>query len=114
MTWAELAEGAATPRQRHQVAVGTGLLHRRWPGIELRTFALPDDGAVMLVQPVRGGVSLFVAPDESVMFFASSIGPGAALDLFRSGKRTAVTAFDPERRGGIMSPDSVLPHDAEP
>ncbi|MBZ2195314.1 hypothetical protein [Occultella gossypii] len=95
MTWVELVDGAATPRQQRLVAVGTELLHRRWPGIRLRTFALPDDDAVLLVQPVRGGVSLFVAPDESVMFFASAIEPGAALELFRSGMRTDKANFDP-------------------
>ncbi|WP_163542073.1 hypothetical protein [Occultella kanbiaonis] len=100
MTRVELSDGAATPEQRRLVAVGTALLHRVWPGIALRTFALTDDDAVLLVQPVRGGVSLFVAADESVMFYASAVEPGAALELFRSGERTDPAKFDPTGPGG--------------
>lgn len=89
-----------TSAQQRLVAVGTELLHRLWPGIELNAFALPSDGAVVLVQPARGGVTLYVAADESVMFAASSLEPGAALELFRSGKRTDKAEFVPRAPDG--------------
>lgn len=92
--------GDPTSAQQRLIAVGTELIHRLWPGIELNAFALPSDGAIVLVQPARGGVTLYVAADESVMFAASSLEPGAALELFRSGKRTDKAEFVPRAPDG--------------
>lgn len=104
VTGERLDADAATPRQRRLIARGEQLLRERWPDIELRAFDLPDDDAVLLVQPARGGVSLYVASDESVLFTASSVEPGAALTLFRSGRRTPVSDFAPGSPGDERPP----------
>lgn len=92
--------GTADARQQRLIATGTALLEGLWPGIVVNAFALPADDAVLLVQPGRGGVSLFVADDASVMFAASSLEPHAALGLFRSGRRTDPAEFVPPAGGG--------------
>ena len=87
-----------TGAQRRLITMGTELLHRVWPGVELTTYALPSDDAVVLVQPVRGGVTLYVAADESVLFAASSLSPHTSLEMFRSGRRTDPAEFMPHAR----------------
>lgn len=88
----------ATAAQARLIEVGTQLLRRRWPDAVLDAFAL-DGGAVLLTQPVRGGVSLYVASDESVMFAASSLEPSAAREMFRAGRRTDPAKFEPSTEG---------------
>ncbi|MCK2035336.1 hypothetical protein KZC51_04225 [Microbacterium sp. SSW1-49] len=89
----------ASSQQRRLIERGEHLVRQMWPDITVNAFALPDDDAVLLVQPERGGASLYIAADESVMFAASSLEPGAALELFRSGRRTDPVEFVPHAPG---------------
>src|SRR5690606_8582973 len=58
------------------------------PSDQLKVGDLPDGAAVVVVHQVRGGGSLFVAPDGSAMFAASVVSPDKALRAFLDGKRT--------------------------
>ncbi|MEH1016258.1 hypothetical protein V6U90_24515 [Micromonospora sp. CPCC 206060] len=88
-------ESGPTAQQRHLIAWGTELFRRISPDPDLTlTFRLlPDDDAVLIVHPVRGGGSIYVAADETVLFAASAIAPHKALEAFRSGTRTPVDRF---------------------
>ncbi|MGW0433666.1 hypothetical protein ACWDV4_14150 [Micromonospora sp. NPDC003197] len=89
-----LAEGRVRLQQR-LTDWGIELFHRTVPGVALHHRLLPEDDAVLVVHPVRGGGSIYVAPDESVLFVASAVPPHLALEMFRSGRRTPVERFGP-------------------
>ncbi|GAB2965244.1 hypothetical protein GCM10027280_62550 [Micromonospora polyrhachis] len=91
-----LAEGRVRLHQR-LVDWGSELFHRIAPGVVLDQHPLPEDDAVVVVHPVRGGGSIYVAPDESVLFMASAVPPHQALEMFRSGRRTPVERFGASR-----------------
>jgi len=59
---------------------------------------LPEDDAVYVWTPGRGGSSIIVAADGSVLFATSAIDFDAHLDAFRGGRRTPPEAFETERR----------------
>ncbi|MEV0609960.1 hypothetical protein AB0I61_26700 [Polymorphospora rubra] len=82
-----------TPPQQRLIDRGTELFRRIAPGARLAHRLLPDDEGVVVVQPVRGGGSIYVAPDGSVLFAASAIPPHRALEAFRAGRRTPVDRF---------------------
>lgn len=60
----------------------------------LRTVPLPDGSGVAVVRAVRGGGTIFVAPDSSVLYVGSAIDVSAGLDAFREGQRTPLSKFD--------------------
>lgn len=91
-----LAEGRVRLRQR-LIDWGAELFHRIAPGVVLSHRPLPEDDAVVVVHPVRGGGSIYVAPDESVLFMASAVPPHRALEMFRAGRRTPVERFGASR-----------------
>ena len=90
-----LARQGPTARQRRLTAWGVELFRRISPDEDLAlTFhLLPDDDAVLVVHAVRGGGSIYVAADETVLFAASALSPDKALEAFRSGTRTSVDKF---------------------
>ncbi|MFI0793348.1 hypothetical protein ACH4OY_11710 [Micromonospora rubida] len=87
-----LAQGRAQLPQR-LIERGTELFGRIAPGAELVHHLLPEDDAVLVVRPVRGGGSIYVAHDGSVLFAPSAVPPHQALELFRSGQRTPAEKF---------------------
>ncbi|MFC9559251.1 hypothetical protein [Agromyces sp. NPDC056965] len=60
----------------------------------LNVVPLPDDLGVAVVRAVRGGGSIFVAHDSSVLYVASSLDLPTGLDLFREGQRTPLSSFE--------------------
>lgn len=56
--------------------------------------AIPFDGGVAVVRAVRGGGSILVAADESVLYRASSYSFDRTLAEFRAGERTPPEAFE--------------------
>jgi len=86
-------EQAVTPEQQRLIGWGTELFRRIAPDAELRYNLLPDDEAVVVYHAVRGGGSIYVAPDETVLFAASAAPPHEALEVFRTGRRTPIEQF---------------------
>lgn len=54
---------------------------------------VPFDGGVAVVRAIRGGGTIFVAADRTVMYRASSYTFDRALAEFRAGERTPLDAF---------------------
>ncbi len=94
MTEEPFVKGDPTAEQRRLIDVGIDLFRRLAPDAELGFWLLPADDAVMVYHGVRGGGSIYVAPDESVLFAASAVSPDVALEAFRGGKRTAKEKFE--------------------
>lgn len=55
---------------------------------------IPDSKALYLSIPKRGGGSLIVAEDGSVLYAGSAIGYEAHLKAFQEGKRTSLDFFE--------------------
>lgn len=49
---------------------------------------LPEGAGVAVVRPVRGGGSIYVAPDRTALFVVSAVPPHRALEEFLAGHRT--------------------------
>ena len=60
---------------------------------ELVVKPIPEDDAVCVYQPVRGGGSIFVARDGSALFVGSSLDFDRGLAEFRNGRRTPPEKF---------------------
>ncbi|MEU9669824.1 hypothetical protein AB0J81_35590 [Streptomyces bobili] len=82
-----------TPEQRRLLQFGEALYRRIAPDADLGHVLLPEDDAVAVVHRVRGGGTILVAADRSVLFFGSALDISAALIDFRSGRRTPVEQF---------------------
>ncbi|WP_406093125.1 hypothetical protein [Streptomyces sp. NBC_01013] len=82
-----------TPGQQRLIEFGEALYRRMSPDAGLGHVLLPDDDAVAVVHQVRGGGSILVAADRSVLFFGSALDISAALLDFRAGVRTPVERF---------------------
>lgn len=68
---------------------------------------LPDGLGIRVCRAgVRGGGSIFVAGDESVLFVGSAMDFDAGLAAFRQGRRTPVERFrgGPDRRSAPKAP----------
>ena len=83
MTEEPFVKGDPTAEQRRLIDVGIDLFRRLAPDAELGFWLLPADDAAMVYHGVRGGGSIYVAPDESVLFAASAVSPDVALEAFR-------------------------------
>ncbi|MER5427277.1 hypothetical protein [Streptosporangium roseum] len=79
-----------TPEQRRLIAFGEMLYGRIAPDADTDHVLLPEDDAVAVVHRVRGGGTILVAADRSVLF------SGSALDLNTALERRA----GPRRSGG--------------
>lgn len=84
-----------TDAERHLIALGTTLMQRLWPEAPLASNVLPDGLGVAVFEMARGGGTVYVAPDETVLFVASAIDPAEGLAQFRSGRRTPKDKFSP-------------------
>ncbi|MFF3787912.1 hypothetical protein [Streptomyces sp. NPDC001933] len=82
-----------TPEQRRLIEFGETLYRRIAPDAAIGHVLLPEDGAVAVVHRVRGGGTILVAADRSVLFFGSALDISAALIDFRAGRRTPVEKF---------------------
>ncbi|TXS34911.1 hypothetical protein [Streptomyces sp. OR43] len=82
-----------TPEQRQLIEFGEGLYRRISPDAALGHVLLPEDDAVAVVHQVRGGGTIIVAADRSVLFAGSAYDIGVALTEFRAGARTPVERF---------------------
>lgn len=94
-----LEEGKPEELDAHERAVRmfAGLRYFREQGSpvdQLRVEDLPDGAGVLVVHQVRGGGSLYVAPDGSAMFAASAVPPHQALQAFLEGRRTDPSHFE--------------------
>ncbi|THA73054.1 hypothetical protein E6R60_25705 [Streptomyces sp. A0642] len=79
-----------TPEQDRLIAFGEALYRRLSPDAALGHVLLPEDDAVAVVHRVRGGGTILVAADRSVLFSGSAQDLGVALAAFRAGGRTPV------------------------
>ncbi|MEU1473514.1 hypothetical protein ABZ434_35550 [Streptomyces sp. NPDC005761] len=82
-----------TPEQQQLIEFGEALYRRMSPGAALGHVLLPEDEAVAVVHRVRGGGTIIVAADRSVLFSGSAHDIGFALTAFRAGGRTPVERF---------------------
>ncbi|WP_127794266.1 hypothetical protein [Agromyces sp. LHK192] len=86
--------------ERSLAEIGTGLFERlardagQADAGPLNLVRLPDGLGVAVVRAVRGGGTIFVAPDGSVLYLASAIDITTGLDVFRDGERTPLSRFD--------------------
>jgi hypothetical protein len=53
-----------------------------------------DNGALYVSVPVKGGVSIIIGKDGTVLFADSSIGYSRHLQEFEGGRRTPLEAFE--------------------
>ncbi|MEV5491062.1 hypothetical protein AB0L47_24185 [Streptomyces bobili] len=81
------------PEQRRLLQFGEELYRRIAPDADLGHVLLPEDDAVAVVHRVRGGGTILVAADRSVLFSGSALDIGVALIDFRAGRRTPVERF---------------------
>lgn len=82
-----------TPEQRRLIEFGEALYRRIAPNADIGHVLLPEDEAVAVVHRVRGGGTILVAADRSVLFSGSALDISAALIDFRAGRRTPVEQF---------------------
>lgn len=82
-----------TPEQLGLIEFGEALYRRIDPGADIGHVLLPEDRAVAVVHRVRGGGTILVAADRSVLFFGSALDISTALIDFRAGRRTPVERF---------------------
>lgn len=82
-----------TPDQRRLIEFGEALYRRIAADADIGHVLLPEDGAVAVVHRVRGGGTILVAADRSVLFFGSALDISAALIEFRAGRRTPLGLF---------------------
>ncbi|NUK04540.1 hypothetical protein HRW23_17875 [Streptomyces lunaelactis] len=82
-----------TPDQLRLIEFGEALYRRIAADADIGHVLLPEDGAVAVVHRVRGGGTILVAADRSVLFFGSALDMSAALIEFRAGRRTPVERF---------------------
>ncbi|MER5274725.1 hypothetical protein ABT025_03080 [Streptomyces sp. NPDC002809] len=82
-----------TPEQQRLLEFGEALYGHISPGADLGHVLLPEDDAVAVVHRVRGGGTILVAADRSVLFSGSARDLSAALTDFRAGVRTPVERF---------------------
>lgn len=82
-----------TPEQQRLIKFGEALYRRIAPNADIGHVLLTEDDAVAVVHRVRGGGTILVAADRSVLFFGSALDISAALIDFRAGRRTPVEQF---------------------
>ncbi|WP_405644960.1 hypothetical protein [Streptomyces uncialis] len=82
-----------TPEQRRLINFGKSLYRGITPDADLGHVLLPEDDAVAVVHRVRGGGTILVAADRSVLFSGSAHDIGTALTDFRAGARTPLERF---------------------
>ncbi|GII98129.1 putative phosphodiesterase [Sediminihabitans luteus] len=90
------AEQVPDPHVRLE-AYGRALFSRLTDDTNLTVRVLPDGLGVCVVHAVRGGGTIFVAHDRSVLYVASSMDFERGLAAFRSGSRTPREKFDVTR-----------------
>lgn len=89
-----------SPADRALAEVGRGLFAQlardagRDETGQLNAIPLPDELGVAVVRAVRGGGTIFVAPDSTVLYLASAIDIAAGLEAFREGQRTPLSKFE--------------------
>ncbi|MFH8577016.1 hypothetical protein [Streptomyces zaomyceticus] len=89
-----------TPEQQSLIEFGEALYRRIAADADTGHVLLPEDDAVAVVHRARGGGTILVAADRSVLFSGSALGISAALIDFRAGRRTPVERFRCGRRAG--------------
>lgn len=96
------ADGAsiATGATDRLVAVGRRLFARFATDPVVNLVELPDGLGVCLVNAVRGGGKVYVAPDESALFVGSAVDFDTGLGAFRNGARTTIEWVDSVGDGG--------------
>lgn len=62
--------------------------------IEENCGVIDELSALYVSVPVKGGASLIVGKDGSVLYADSSVGYSRHLEAFKEGKRTPIDAFD--------------------
>lgn len=82
-----------TPEQQRLIEFGEALYRRIAPNADIGHVLLAEDDAVAVVHRVRGGGTILVAADRSVLFFGSALDISAALIDFRAGRRTPMERF---------------------
>lgn len=63
-------------------------------GATLNTIVLDDGAGICLLDTVRGGGKIYVAPDLSVLFVASTRDFQRGLEVFLAGQRTPLERFE--------------------
>jgi hypothetical protein len=85
------------------VAVARRYFDTLAPGAELSTIVLDGGAGVCVVHTVRGGGSIYVAPDETVLFVGSAMDFETGLRAFLAGTRTPPEKFAPPSGPQVMT-----------
>lgn len=89
---------AFTPAQKQQAEFGVELFrrlarkHNISDAATLRTYRL-DGEVVGVTRALRGGGTIVVGPDHTVLYGGSSIPPYTMLPEYRAGRRTDIEKF---------------------
>lgn len=89
---------AFTPAQKEQAEFGVELFRRLAQKhdiddtVTIRTYRL-DTELVGVTRSLRGGGTIVVGPDHSVLYGSSSIPPYTMLPEYRAGRRTDIEKF---------------------
>jgi hypothetical protein len=76
-----------------QIALAARLLRRSIEEIKDNSVVIKINGALYVSFPVRGGVSLIVGHDGTVLFADSSIDGNQHFQEFEKGRRTPLDSF---------------------
>lgn len=90
--------GALSPEQHSAAAYGAELLRRlarsTGSGVDVALAATPlPGGSVVVVERMKGGGQLYVAPDRTVLYVGSAVSEKKADALFARGRRTPLSSF---------------------
>lgn len=77
-----------------QVAIAAKLMHVTEEEVYKFSGIIPNTKSLYFSKPQRGGGSLIVDADGSVLYANSAIGFDEHLEAFRQGKRTTLDFFD--------------------
>jgi hypothetical protein len=76
-----------------QIALVAKLLQIPLEKAKEQSGLIEDIGALYFSEPIKGGVSLIVGEDGTVLFADSSIGYSKHLEEFKNGRRTPLEEF---------------------
>lgn len=85
--------------QEEQMQLAAKLMKLSMEQVQEYGGTIPGSGAYYLSVPQRGGGSLIVAPDGTVLYAGSAIGFDEHYQAFQKGERTDLSFFDEQNQG---------------
>ena len=85
--------------QEEQMRLAAKLMKLSMEQVQEYGGMIPGSGVFYLSVPQRGGGSLIVAPDGTVLYAGSAIGFDEHYQAFQKGERTDLSFFDEQNQG---------------